>query len=134
MNTATSSSPAPPSKARLWIGRVLSAVPILMMLPGIFMNFTRNPQALEGMKRFGYQESALNLVGALAVIAVVLYAIPRTAVLGAIVMTGFFGGAIATHLRIGDPGWPVALICGILTWAGLYLRDERLRALLPLRS
>ena len=129
MNTATE-----PSKAKLWTGRVLSAIPALMMLPGIFMNFTRNPQAIEGMKKFGYQEDALFLVGTLAVIAVVLYVIPQTAVLGAIVMTGYFGGAIATHLRINDPGWPMALAMGILTWLGLYLREPRLRALVPLRK
>jgi hypothetical protein len=129
MNIATQ-----PSKGMLWTGRILSAVPVLMMLPGIFMDFTRNPQAIEGMKKFGYQESALTLVGALAVLSVVLYVIPQTAVLGAIVMTGYFGGAIATHVRISDPGWPIALLCGILTWLGLYLRDPRLRELVPLRK
>lgn len=118
---------------KLWTGRTLSAVPTLFMLPGIAMNLLHSPQALEGMKKFGWQESAMLTVAVLATISVVLYVIPRTAVLGAIVMTGYFGGAIATHLRIGDPGWPVALICGILTWAGLYGRDARLRELLPLR-
>jgi DoxX-like protein len=117
----------------LWTGRVFSAIPVLLMLPGVAMNLARTPFALEGMKKFGWQESAMFTIAVLAILSVVLYVVPRTAVLGAIVMTGYFGGAIANHLRIGDPGWPLALICGILTWGGLYLRDARLRELLPLR-
>ena len=133
MNTAAQPV-TPPSRGMLWTGRVLSAIPALMMIPGVIMNLTSNPQALEGMKRFGWSEDARLLIPALAVFATVLYLIPRTAVLGAIVMTGYFGGAIATHLRIHDPGWPMALICGILVWLGLYLRDMRLRELVPLRK
>jgi len=131
MNTVAQTGVAP-KRWMVWTGRVISALIVLVMVPGIVMNLTHNPQALEGMKKFGYQESAMLTVAVLAAVAMALYAIPRTAVLGAIVMTGYFGGAIATHLRIADPGWPLPLTCGILTWLGLYLRDERLRALLPL--
>ena len=122
-----------PPKWQLWTGRVLSALPVLLMLMGVVMNFTHNPQAVAGNAHFGYQESAMLTVGILALVSVVLYVIPQTAVFGAIVMTGYFGGAIATHIRISDPGWPAALVCGVLVWAGLWLRDTRLRALLPLR-
>ncbi len=118
----------------LWTGRILSAIPVLMMGFGAALAFTRSPQVIEGMNKFGYQESAILLVGVLELGSVVVYLIPRTAVLGAILMTGYLGGAVATHVRIGDPGWPTALILGIFVWAGLYLRDERLRALLPLRQ
>ncbi len=118
----------------LWTGRILSALPVLMMGFGAAFAFTRSPQVIEGMSKFGYMESAVLLVGGLELGSVLLYVIPRTAVLGAIVMTGYLGGAVATHVRIGDPGWPTALLLGIFVWAGLYLRDERLRALLPLRQ
>jgi len=129
MDTATQ-----PSRGMLWTGRVVSALPVLLMLPGIFMGVTHNPQALEGMKTFGYQESALVLVAALEALFIVLYVIPQTAVLGAIVMTGYFGGAIATHVRIYDPKWPIPLVCGSIVWLGLYLRDPRLHALVPIRK
>ena len=117
----------------LWIGRVLSAIPTLMLLAGGAMAFTHNPQMIEGMSKFGYPESKLNLIATLEIFCALLYSFPRTAVLGAILMTGYFGGAVATHLRISDPGYPAAIIMGIFVWAGLYLRDQRLRELLPLR-
>jgi len=118
----------------LWTGRILSALPVLMMGFGAAMAFARTPQVLEGMSKFGYSEGNVLLVGVLELGSVLVYLIPRTAVLGAILMTGYLGGAVATHVRIGDPGWPTALILGIFVWAGLYLRDERIRALLPLRQ
>lgn len=118
----------------IWTGRILSVFPVLMMGVGAAFAFTRSPQVVEGMTKFGYQESAVLLVGVLEIVSVLLYLIPRTAVLGAIVMTGYLGGAIATHVRVGDPGWPTALVLGVFVWGGLYLRDERLRALLPLRQ
>ena len=117
----------------LWTGRILSALPVLVMGFAAVMAFARTPQVVEGMSKFGYPESALLVIGVLELGSVLIYLIPRTAVLGAILTTGYLGGAIATHVRVGDPGWPTALILGIFVWAGLYLRDERLRALLPLR-
>ena len=118
----------------LWTGRILSALPALMMTVGAGFAFARTPQVVEGMSKFGYHESTLLLIGVLELGSAVLYVIPRTAVLGAILMTGYLGGAVATHVRISDPGWPTAVILGIFVWAGLYLRDERIRALLPLRQ
>ena len=118
----------------LWTGRILSALPVLMMTFAAAMAFARTPQVVEGMSKFGYPESTLLIIGVLELGSALIYAIPRTAVLGAILMTGYLGGAVATHVRIGDPGWPTALILGIFVWAGLYLRDERIRALLPLRQ
>jgi len=137
MNTvATSPSPAPrqPTKARLWTGRVLSAAPALLLLMAAAMNLTRQPQAVEGAKQMGFPDSAVLTIGALALVSAALYIVPRTAVLGAIMMTAYFGGAVATHVHINDGNWPTAVVCGVLTWAGLYLRDERLHALVPLRS
>ncbi len=118
----------------LWTGRVLSVLPVLMMAMGIATIFFNRAQAVEGMAKFGWQERALTLILVLEIGSALLFLIPRTAVLGAILMTAYFGGAVATHLRIADPGWPLAVVCGILVWAGLYLRDPRLRALLPFRS
>lgn len=116
-----------------WTGRVLSVLPVLVLLLSGAMAIARPPQVVEGMARFGYQESALPLLAVLEFACALLYAIPRTAVLGAILMTAYFGGAVATHVRIGDPGWPLAILMAIFTWGGLYLRDPRLRKLLPLR-
>ncbi len=123
----------PARRGMIWTGRVLSAIPVALLVMAAAFSFARTPQVIEGMNRFGYPESELVLVGVLALGAAAISAIPRTAVLGAILMTGYFGGAVATHARISDPGYPVAVIMGILVWLGLYLRDERLRELLPIR-
>ena len=133
MNTAAQPATTP-SRSMLWTGRILSALVVLMFVPGILMGLTHNPQALEGMKKFGWSEDGLLLTAALMIVSAVLYVIPQTAVFGAIVMTGYFGGAVATHARLHDPMWVVPMACGILTWLGLYLRDTRLRELVPLRK
>ncbi len=123
------------STKTIWAGRVISALPVLLMLSGLPALLTHNPQMVDQFThKFGYSEGALTTVGILELLGIVLYVVPRTAVLGAIVMTGYLGGAIATHVRIGDPGWPVALTAALLAWLGLWLREERLKALLPLRK
>jgi len=129
----TNATPAAQPAWMTWTGRVLSALPVLMMATGVASILFNRAQAVQGMAKFGWQERALTLILVLEIGSALIYLFPRTAVLGAILMTGYFGGAIATHLRAGDPGWPLAVVCGILVWLGLYLRDSRLRALLPLR-
>ncbi|MDP9268502.1 MAG: DoxX family protein [Acidobacteriota bacterium] len=129
MNTATQ-----PSRGKLWTGRVLSAIPVLFMIGGGIMSLGKPPQVVEGMKKFGYQEESILLISILEIGSALIYAIPQTAVLGAILMTGYLGGAVATHVRINDPGWPMAVTMGVLVWLGLYLRDPRLTALVPLRK
>jgi len=122
-----------PSKPMLWTGRVLSAAPVLMMLMSAVMKFMRTPQVIEGfVGKFGYPESTLLAIGVVEMICVLLYAVPQTAVLGAVLMTGYLGGAVATHVRVGD-AFIAPAILGAVAWAGLYLSDPRLRALLPLR-
>lgn len=122
-----------PSKPMLWTGRVLSAAPVLMMLMSAVMKFMRTPQVMEGfVGKFGYPEGTLLPIGVLELICVLLYAVPQTAVLGAVLVTGYLGGAVATHVRVGD-AFIAPAILGAVAWAGLYLRDPRLRALLPLR-
>jgi len=121
-------------RVALWVGWILSAAPILLMAFGAAMVFVGSPQMRdEFVNRFGYSASFAPILGMLELGCVVLYAIPQTAVLGAIVMTGYLGGAVATHVRIGDPGFVIPLALGIVVWGGIYLREPRLRALLPLR-
>jgi hypothetical protein len=104
------------------------------MLFSASMKCAGNPQMVdEFVNRFGYPASAAPVLGAVELACVVLYAVPRTAVLGAILLTGYLGGAVATHVRIGDPSFLIPLGLGVVAWAGLYFREERLRALLPLR-
>jgi hypothetical protein len=118
----------------LWTGRVLTALPILMMLLSASMKISASPQAVQMfVEKFGYQQNMLLALAIVELACVALYAIPRTAMLGAILLTGYLGGAVATHVRVGDSSFIGPVIIGIVAWAGLFLRDERLRALIPLR-
>jgi hypothetical protein len=122
-------------RGKLWTGRVLSALPVLLMLFSASMKLSHSPEFLAGWTgKFGFAESAATGIGILELAVVLVYLVPRTSVLGAVLMTGYLGGAVATHVRIGDPGAVTPMIVGILAWAGLYLRDTRLHALLPLRK
>lgn len=130
--TAQVSSSAEPSKAMLWTGRILSLIPTLMLLFSASMKLMHGPQVVEGFTKFGYAEKVITPLGVVEVLCALIYAIPQTSVLGAILCTGYLGGAIATHVRAGE-GFAPALILGVIVWAGLFLRDRRLQALLPLR-
>lgn len=123
---------APVAKTTLWVGRITSALPVLMLLFSGIMKLVKPEQLVAEFGRLGYAETAALGLGILELVCTVIYMIPRTAVLGAILLTGYLGGATATHVRIGDPFF-VPIILGVLVWGGLYLRDARLRALLPLR-
>ena len=96
------------------------------------MKFTTHPELLRGMAHLGLPESLAKPLGLLELLCVVVYLIPGTSVLGAILFTGYVGGAILTHLRIGEPVF-IQIALGVLIWLGLYLREPRLRELLPLR-
>ena len=121
-------------KWQLWLGRVLSALPVLLMLFSASMKFSHAPAVVEAFgSKLGYPEGSLLPIAVLELFCIVTYVVPQTAVLGAILLTGYLGGAIATHVRVGDP-FAVIILAGVFVWAGLYLRDERLRALLPLRK
>lgn len=121
------------SKAMLWTGYVISALPGLLLLSSGINAMTKSPMVVEGTAHLGYSVNIVPTIGILAIISTILYAIPRTAVLGAILLTGYLGGAVASHLRIGETPVP-AVVIGILFWGGLYLRDERVRNLIPFRS
>jgi hypothetical protein len=122
------------SKTALWTGRVMSALPVLLILLGSVMKLMKHPSVLEGFARAGVPERLILPVGLIELVCVLVYLIPRTSVLGAILMTGLLGGAAITTLRVGDPTYPMPVILGMLAWGGLYLRDMRLRALIPLRK
>ena len=104
-----------------------------MLLFSAAMKFAKPPAVVEGFTHLGWPERLTLALGILELVCTVLYAIPRTAVLGAILLTGYLGGAIATHVRIGEQ-FVMIVILGVAIWAGLFLRDPRLRALIPLRS
>ena len=124
----------PASQKKLWAGRIISAVPVLLLLFSGVMKLMKPPSVLQGFAGYGYPESMLVVIGLLEIACTVIYAIPRTSILGAILLTGYLGGATATNVRVGNPAFIMTVILGVLAWAGLFLRDDRLRALIPLRS
>ncbi|MGH9555669.1 MAG: DoxX family protein [Terriglobales bacterium] len=134
-NTAAANREATSRRGMLWTGRIISALPVLMLLMSSIMKFARPPQVMEQfVGKFGYPESTIFPIAVLELSCAVLYVIPRTRVLGALLLTGYLGGAIATHVRVADPGFLIPFGLGVCIWAGVWLRDERLRALLPLRK
>lgn len=122
------------SKVAQWVSYIMSAVPVFMLLLSAGMKLTRNPQVMEGMPQMGYPVWEAVPLGVVELVCTILYLIPRTSVLGAILLTGYLGGATATHVRIEDPSFIGAVSFGVLLWGGLYLRDVRIRALIPLRA
>ncbi len=124
-------------KRNLWIGRVLSGVAVLFLTFDAALKLLRLPMAIEGTTQLGYPAGVVLPIGLVQVVCLVLYVVPRTSVLGAVLWTGYLGGAIATHVRLGNPLFTHVLFpvyVALLLWGGLWLRDSRLRALLPLRS
>jgi len=117
----------------IWTGRVVSAIPVLLLVISAAMKFAAPAAVAEGVARYGYPAGLLFLLGLLEFLSCVVYLIPRTAVLGAILMTGYLGGATATNVRVGDPSWIMTVVLGVMVWGGLFLRDERVRALIPFR-
>ena len=123
----------------LWAGRAMSGLVILFLLMDGAIKMVPIQPVTDSLKELGYptSDSFARLLGVIVLVGTALYAWSRTAVLGAIVLTGLFGGAIASHLRLGDPLFSHTLFgayLGVLMWGGLWLRDPTLRALLPLRA
>lgn len=130
---------APASTTSVWIGRVLSGLLIVFLVFDGAIKLVPLQVVTDTMIELGYSGSVdqARLLGVLTLLCTVLYAIPRTSILGAILLTGYLGGAMATHLRIGNPLFThllFGLYLGAMAWGGLYLRDPRLRALIPFRS
>src|SRR5438067_8530617 len=128
-------SPIAPSKTTFWIGHAVSAFPVLMLFVSAIMKFAKPAPVIEGMAQHGYPEEIITGLGIVELACTVLYLIPHTSVLGAILLTGYLGGATATHVRVGEYGQAFigAIPFGVLLWLGLYLREPRLRVLVPWR-
>jgi hypothetical protein len=125
------------SKGRLWTGRILSTLPVLFMLMDGVMKLMKPDFVVKATVQLGFPENVIAPLGIIVLICTILYAIPQTAVLGAILLTGYLGGAVATHVRAGDPLFSHILApvyFAVILWIGLYLREPRLSALVPLRS
>jgi xanthine/uracil permease len=130
----TSELPAAPvSKKMLWAGRIISTLVALALIASGVGKFFRGEKMEEGFTHLGWDLHLALGLGTTEIACAIIYAIPRTSVLGAILLTGYLGGATATHVRVGDPFF-TPVILGVVVWGGLYLRCGRLRALIPLRS
>ena len=127
---------APVSRSALWSGRVVSGLVIVFLLFDGAIKLVPWPVVTETMDRMGYgsSETLARSLGLITLVSTVLYAVPPTSILGAILLTGYIGGAIASHVRIGSPLFSHVLFgfyLGLMVWGGLWLRDRSLRALLP---
>jgi hypothetical protein len=125
-----------PTTMSIWTGRILSALVVIVLLADAAVNLFA-PQLLKAeMSASGFPVELAPVLAVLLLLCAIVYAYPRTSVLGAILVTGFFGGAICLHLRMGEIASPpqlISLLIGVLAWLGLFLRDAKVRAVLPLR-
>jgi hypothetical protein len=130
--TATLTESAP-SKVKVWTGRVMAGIVILFMSVDSIFKLVPNQQVIEGTTSLGFQPHHLPIMGILGLLSIILYIIPRTEVLGAILLTGYWGGAMATHVRLDNPLFTHVLFTvylGILAWGALYLKNEKFRDLI----
>ena len=121
---------------RSWAGIILTAVPVLFLLFDSAIHLMVIPPVVESFTQLGYPIGTSRALGVIELVCIALYLIPRTSVLGAVLLTGYLGGAVATNLRVGSPLFSNTLFpvyVGVLAWGGLFLRDERVRALIPVR-
>ena len=135
MSTETLAIPI--TNRRPWAGYIVSGLPALFLLVDALGKLVKPEPVVMGTLELGYQESVILPLGVLLLVCTVLYIIPKTSVLGAILLTGYLGGAVATHVRLSNPLFTHQLFpmyLGALLWLGLYLRDARLRSLLPFRD
>jgi hypothetical protein len=116
-----------PSKAMFWASWVLSIIPIMMLGSGAIFGLLQMPFVVEGMVKYGFTPGLVRYVALAEGLCAILYAIPATAPVGAMLMTAYFGGAVVTHMRAGESQWFVPVIFGVLVWAGLLMRRVDLR-------
>ena len=123
------------TSSRVWTGRIVGGLPALFMLVDAGMKLVKPAFVVEATVNLGYPENVIVPLGIVLAASTILYLIPRTAILGAILVTGYLGGAVATHVRVGGPTFSIIfpIIFGILIWGGLYLRDPRVSTLIPVR-
>ena len=125
----------PASKKMLWIGRIISGLIVAFMLFDAVFKLIKPQPVIEGTVKLGIPEGTITGIGVTLLVCTIIYMIPATCVLGAILLTGYLGGAIMTHVRVYDPPFTIVFgaLFGVLTWLGVYFRDARLRALIPFR-
>lgn len=136
ISNAAALNPTTSSGKAIWTGRVLSTVAVLFLTMDTAMKLLLVPVAVAGTKQVGYPVNVIFPLGVVSLICLIVYLIPRASILGAILWTGYLGGAVATHVRIGDPLFSHILFpvyVALLLWGGLWFRDARLRALIPVR-
>jgi DoxX-like family len=134
MRSSTKHSQVSPKM--LWTGRILSALAVLFLLFDGVLKLFKTADVVEITVQLGYPESLIASLGIVLIASTIIYVIPYTTCLGAILLTGYLGGAVATHVRAGGPLFSIIfpLILGVLIWGGFYLREKRLRAIIPLRN
>jgi hypothetical protein len=118
-----------------WTGRVLSGLAVLFMLFDAFGKFMMPRQVVEAFVRLGIPAPQATSIGVLLLVSTIIYAIPRSAVLGAVLLTGYLGGAVAIQMRAGSPTFETVfpVLFGVIVWAGIFLRDCKVRAVFPVR-
>jgi hypothetical protein len=124
------------NKKMVWAGWIICTLCIAFLLVDALMKVVKAEPAVQGTVQIGYPESSVFWMGLALLVSTVLYAIPQTSILGAILVTGYLGGAVASNVRVGAPLFSSVLLpvyVGVLVWGGLYLRDERVRAMVPVR-
>lgn len=124
------------SRRGLWAGRIITGLTVAFLTFDSVIKLLRLPVAVQGTVQLGYPESTVLAIGIIQLVCLIAYTVPRTAILGAILLTGYLGAAVATHVRVGSPlvsHTLFAVFVGVLVWLGLYLRDKELRALVPVR-
>ena len=130
------STPTAPSKKRFWASWIMGGLPALFLLLDASMKFAKPAAVVEGSLKVGFPESTLVGIGIALLLSTLLYLLPRTAVLGAILLTGYLGGAVATNVRVVGPVFNIVfpIIFAALLWGALWMRDRRLQELLPTRA
>lgn len=117
-----------------WIGRVMSGLPAAALIMSSTGKLSQSEQIVKALSgELGFKTGSITTIGVLEIASAILYLVPQTAILGAILLTGYLGGAVASHVRVGDDKWMWPILFGVLLWGGLWFRDARVRALLPMR-
>ena len=115
------------------VGWILSILPCLLLFMSAAFKFIQGPDFEKGVRLMGWEPSKMKTIGVIEIVCTILFLIPKTAMLGAILLAAYLGGAVATHVRVGDPFW-APMVAGVVLWLGLWLREPRLRELTPLEN
>ena len=141
MSAATQVNPLPNvatsnSKTLIWVGRIVSTLVVLFCAFDGIMKVIKEPHVIAASAEFGFSGNEIVFIGAIMLACTILYAIPRTAILGAVLLTGYLGGAVVSNIRVGHPVFQCIfpIIFGVLAWGGVFVREPRVRELIPTRT